>query len=320
MYEELKGKTVLVTGGAGFIGSHLCERLLELGARVVCVDNLSTGKKENLDGIKVLSHGTDVNKDTVDLEEIFKKYKPDYVFHYAAMVGVKNVIERPLEVFNDIQGIKNILELSKEFGVKKIIFSSSSEAYGEPIETPEKEQGPINVKPHDPYALTKLVGECMMYHYYNQYKLPTCSLRFFNVYGPRQESSAYGFVTGVFIRQVLGNKPPTIFGDGSQTRDFVYVKDNIEASIQALLSKETDGETINIGRGQATTILDLAERIIKLSGKDLKPVFLPEREVEIKYRNPDVSKMKKLIGYEPKVSLDEGLKLTFDWYKENVGK
>jgi nucleoside-diphosphate-sugar epimerase len=328
--EELQGKTVLVTGGAGFIGSHLCGRLLELGAKVICVDNLSTGKKENiehlekrfLDKTSLNFIQLDTNTDLEKLREVFEKFKPDYVFHYAAMVGVKRLAEKPLDFFVDRCGIENIFELSKEFKVKKVIYSSSSEVYGEPVNPEDKAGAYINVRNHDPYALTKLFGECMAYHYSKQpdSDLQTCSLRFFNVYGPRQESSDYGFVIGVFIRQVLKGLAPTVFDGGSQTRDFVYVKDNVEAAIHALLAKETNGKTLNIGRGTPTTILDLAERIIKLSGLNLQPAHMTGRGIEIKHRNPDVAEMKELLGYELQTSLDEGLKLTYDWYKENVGK
>jgi UDP-glucose 4-epimerase len=316
--EELQGKTVLVTGGAGFIGSHLCERLLELGAKVICVDDLSTGKEENMPK-NLIFKKIDVNEDTKELREIFENYRPDYVFHYAAMVGVKRLAEKPLDFFVDMEGIKNIFELSKKFGVKKVVYSSSSEVYGEPMNPEDKAGAYINVRNHDPYALTKLFGECLAHHYFKQYDLPTCSLRFFNVYGPRQESSDYGFVIGIFIKQVLVGKNPTVFDGGSQTRDFVYVKDNVLAAIHALLTEKTNGKTLNIGRGTPTTILDLAERIIKLSGKDfLKPDFVAGRGIEIKHRNPDVAEMKELLGYELQTSLDEGLKITYDWYKETV--
>ena len=155
--------------------------------------------------------------------------------------------------------------------------------------------------------------------YYENYGLPACALRLFNVYGPRQNSSPYGFVVGIFMTQILEGKRPTIFGDGHQTRDFIYIKDNVEAAVRALLSPKTDGEIINIGIGRQTTILDLAERIIRLSGKDLKPKFLPQRKIDIRYRCPDVTKMKRLLRFSPQYSLDEGLRLTYEWYKQNVG-
>jgi UDP-glucuronate decarboxylase len=328
MYEELKGKTILVTGGAGFIGSHLCERLLDLGAKVICFDNLSTGRVRNLSFAYDAQKAASTNPNFVfiqgdvnvadDIRQVFLSYPIDYVFHYAAVVGVKRVWEKPFAVFKDIEGFNDVLDLSVMRGVKKVVFSSSSEAYGEPVERFEREDGIHNPGSRNAYALTKLVGENLFLGYYEKYKLPTAVLRFFNVYGPKQESSAYGFVAGVFIKQVLEGKNPTIFGDGKQTRDFVYVDDNIDLAIRALLSDKTNGEVINVGKGKPTAILELAEQIIKLSGKDLRPEFLPARPNDIKYRNPDITKMKRLLDAEPQVNLEEGLKKTFEWYKENV--
>jgi UDP-glucose 4-epimerase len=315
----IKNKKILVTGGAGFIGSHLTERLLQLGAEVIVLDNFSTGKKANLKevwnnkNLKVIKG--DVNDFKV-LKRIFEKNKIDYVFHYAAVLGVKRLEEKPMEILNDIEGIKNSFDLSLKHKIKKIIFASSSEVYGEPLTLPEKEDGIHN--PRDVYALVKLIGENLVQIYYQNHKLPACALRFFNVYGPRQDSTPYGFVIGIFINQVLRGKPPTIFGDGLQTRDFIYIEDNVEAAIKALLTRETNGEIINIGMGRQTTILDLAEKIIRLSGKNLKPKFLPSRKIDIRYRCPDVAKMKKILKFTPRYSLDEGLLKTYEWYKKNL--
>jgi len=317
--KEIKGKRVLVTGGAGFIGSHLSERLLELGAKVVVVDNFSVGKRENLKGfsknkdLKVIK--ADVNN-FKEISSIFSKNKFDYVFHYAAVVGVKRLEERPMDILEDIEGIKNILKLCLKHKIKKLVFSSSSEVYGEPLSLPEREDGVHS--PRDVYALVKLVGENLIQIYYKNHKLPGCALRLFNVYGPRQNSSPYGFVVGIFIKQVLKGKRPTIFGDGLQTRDFIYIKDNVEAAIRTLLNKKTNGEIINIGRGRQATILGLAERVIKISEKKLKPVFLPKRKIDIRYRCPDTQKMKRLLKFIPSYSLDKGLKETYDWYKSNL--
>lgn len=317
---KLSGKTVLVTGGAGFIGSHLCERLLELGAKIICFDNLSTGKMENLSDINnpnfIFVRG-DVNVNE-DIRKVFLEYPIDYVFHYAAVVGVKRVWENPFAVFKDIDGFKNILDLSLMRGVKKVVFSSSSEAYGEPVEEREREDGIHNPGSRDAYALTKLVGENLVLGYFEKYKLAGTALRFFNVYGPRQESSAYGFVVGVFLRQVLQGIKPTIFGDGLATRDFVYASDNVDLAIRALLTDKTNGQVINIGKGKPITILELAQKIIEISGKDLKPEFLPARPNDIKYRCPDVTKMKNLLSAEPQTPLAQGLQKTFEWYQKNA--
>jgi UDP-glucose 4-epimerase len=199
----MKNKKVLVTGGAGFIGSHLCETLLETGNEVVCVDNLSMGSSENIknfgsENFKFVKGDVTVLN---DLKRVFAENDFDFVFHEAAVVGVKRTLENPLSVLSDIEGFKNVLELSKESGVKKLIFSSSSEVYGNPVEIPEREDGHVNAS--FPYATVKLIGEQYCRAYYDIYGLKTTSLRFFNVYGPRQESTPYGFVVGIFIRQAL---------------------------------------------------------------------------------------------------------------------
>jgi len=316
-----EGKTVLVTGGAGFIGSHLCERLIREGSRVVCFDDLSSGKMENIAGLRehdrfVFVQG-DVNK-RADLETVFQAHHIDLVFHGAAVLGVQRVIEDPLAVLRDLDGLRAIFELARAHGIKKLVFASSSEAYGEPVTLPEREEGPLNVNARDPYGLVKLIGENLCHIYWKKYSLPTTALRFFNVYGPRQESSAYGFVVGVFIRQVLAGQPPTIFGDGNQTRNFVYIDDNIEIVTRALASETANGETVNVGSGPQTTIRELAECTIVIAGANMKPVYLSEREIEIRYRSPDITKMQKLFGYVPQVSLDDGLRRTIEWYRVHV--
>jgi UDP-glucose 4-epimerase len=331
MTKRLNGKTILVTGGAGFIGSHLCEELLEQGARVICLDNLFTGKKENIAHLLPEQRFTfikgDANRENV-LKKVFSSQKIDYVFHYAAVLGVKRVTEQPLLVLPDIFGIKNILEQARVHKVKKVVFASSSEAYGNTAELPLREDNDREMISHAHhthlYALVKLMGERIMKLYNDKYRLPTVSLRFFNVFGPRQESSAYGFVVGVFIQQIINNRPPTIFGDGYQTRDFIFVKDNVRLAIKALLTPKTNGEVINIGAGRQTTILDLALKLIQISGKNLKPKFLPARSHEIKYRSPDITKMRRLLGETIPNRLEDNLQLTYEWYlnkkKKNRGK
>jgi len=317
--KNLKNKTVLVTGGAGFIGSALCRKLIGFGVKVICFDNLSTGNIDNIKDCRkrnfIFIKG-DVNN-FKDLKSVFDNHKIDYVFHYAALVGVKRTLIKPLEVLKDLEGIKNILELSRLTKVKKAVYASSSEVYGDPVEFPQREDStPLNTRL--PYALVKTAGEVYFKSYYEVFGLPTTSLRFFNVYGPRQDATPYGFVVAIFIKQALSNKNLTVFGDGSQTRDFTFIEDNLNASLQALRCRESDGQSINIGTGKETTILSLAKKIIKISGKPLKPVFLSARKVgDMRGRRPDISKMKNILKYKPKYSLDKGLRLTYLWYKRN---
>ena len=306
----------LVTGGAGFIGSHLCEYLVKRGGEVVCFDNLSTGRRENIEHLR--GKFTFIEGDTnnfAELEKVFKENKFDGIFHYAAVVGVKRTLEKSLDVLNDIDGTRNVLKLALTHGKPKVVFASSSEVYGEPVEIPEVEDGHIN--PHLSYAVVKLYSENLMEAYWKEYKLSTCSLRFFNVYGPRQESSDYGFVVGIFIKRVLEGKPPVIFGDGMQTRDFVYIDDNVDASVKAFESNNTNGEVINIGTGKPTTILDLAEEIVFLCGQEgkLKPEFAPRRD-DVRHRFPDISKMRRLLNHRGKIPLREGLKKTIEHYSK----
>ena len=296
------------------MGSHLCERLVKDGHQVICFDNLSAGQLANIKDFQ--SQLTFVQGDannSADLEPIFKDNKLDAVFHYAAVVGVRRTAENPIEVLNDIKGVRNIFELALQYGQPKIVYASSSEVYGEPVEIPEKEDGHIN--PKIPYAVVKLYGEKMSESYWQKYQLPAVALRFFNVYGPRQESSDYGFVMGIFIKKVLNNESPIIFGDGSQTRDFVFVDDNIEASLLAWQSEKANGQIINIGTGKPTTILDLAEAVIEATGKagQLAIEFQPARD-DIKHRFPDINKMQRLLNFRPGVSLKDGLRKTISYY------
>ncbi len=310
-------KTFLVTGGAGFIGSHLCEFLAKRGDKVVCFDNLSTGKFENVTEARenIAFVKGDVNK-REDLEKVFSQYKFDGIFHYAAIVGVKRTMEMPVEVLSDIDGIRAILELALTHGKPKVVFASSSEVYGEPVEIPEAESGHAN--PKIPYAVAKLYGEKLIEAYWEKHKLPGCALRFFNVYGPRQDSSGYGFVAGIFIKNVLEGKSPVIFGDGGQTRDFVYIDDNIKASFLAFKSPKTNGEVINIGTGRPTTLFDLAEEVISQCGKRgvIRPEFAEKRD-DIRHRFPDIRKMRELLDFRPEVSLRSGLKKVLALYREN---
>ena len=316
----LENKKFVITGGAGFLGSHMCDLLLAKGAKVICVDNLSNGKLANISHLKNNKKFKFYKKDVNNLNyihAIFKKEKPDYVMHYAAMVGVKRTSENPLEVFKDIEGIKNIAELSKQHKVKKILFTSSSEVYGEPIKLPIAEDDTFNSK--WPYGLVKILGEQYFLAYDKKYGIPITIVRFFNVYGPRQDFGDSGFVVSVFLKRVLEKRPLEIFGTGEQTRDFVYVDDNVRLTLGAFLNNKVDGRPMNIGSGNSISIKDLAREIKKIIPQT-KIIYKPvRRKGEIKYRTPDVSFMKKILKDNPKIKLKDGICKTLEYFKNGEG-
>ncbi len=315
----LENKKFIVTGGAGFLGSHMCDLLLRRGARVVSVDDLSNGKLANIKHLKgekrFKFYKINVNK-LSEIQKVFSKEKPNYVMHYAAIVGVKRTSENPLEVFKDIEGVKNIAELSKQYKIKKILFTSSSEVYGEPVKLPIAEDDTFNSK--WPYGLVKILGEQYFLAYYKKYGIPVTIVRFFNVYGPRQDFGNSGFVVSVFLKRALGKKPLEIFGTGEQTRDFVYVEDNVRLSLEAFLNDKVNGRPMNIGSGKSISILELAEKIKKLAPGIEVVLKSPRRRGEIKYRTPDVSFMKKMLKDEPKIKIEEGIHKTLEFLKQAV--
>lgn len=287
---------ILITGGAGFVASAMAEKLAaDANNFIVIVDNLLTGdiqripQKENVRFIKA-----DVNR-LEDISGVFYAFSFKYVFHYAAVVGVKRTIDNPVMVLDDITGIKNILSLCKNTGVKRVFFSSSSEVYGEPVEMPQNEHTtPLNSRL--PYAIVKNVGEAFLKSYKKEYDLDYTIFRFFNTYGPKQSKD---FVISKFISKALKGEDITIFGDGSQTRTFCFVDDNIQACYNAFKNNEVLNDVINIGNDNEMTVLDLAKKIIQLSGSSSKIVHLPPlEEGDMSRRNPDISKMKKLLGRE----------------------
>ncbi|MAY84166.1 MAG: epimerase [Flavobacteriales bacterium] len=296
---------VLVTGGAGFIGSSLVNRLCESGKYfVVVVDNLLTGDLKRLNKNKNLKFiHADVNK-LNDISTIFFSHHFDYVFHYAAVVGVNRTLNNPVLVLEDISGMRNILDLSKNTGVKRVFFSSSSEVYGEPVELPQNEDTtPLNSRL--PYAIVKNVGEAFLKSYKQEFDLDYTIFRFFNTYGPLQSKD---FVVSKFISAALKNEDFTIYGDGKQSRTFCYVDDNINACIKAFEEDKYINEVINIGSDKEFKVVELAEMIKEVSGSESKIVHLPAlEEGDMSRRLPDTSKMKELIGYEP-IGLKEGLK------------
>lgn len=302
-------RKILITGGAGFIGSSLAYKLAEdKGNVITIVDNLLTGdvnRIPKLDNVKFIKG--DVNDNQV-ISSIFYGNSFDYVFHYAAVVGVKRTIENPIMVLDDLKGLRNVLDLCKNTSVKRILFSSSSEVYGEPVELPQHEYTtPLNSRL--PYAIVKNVGEAFLKSYKQEYDLDYTIFRFFNTYGPLQSKD---FVVSKFIAAALKNEEITIYGDGSQTRTFCFVDDNIQACVNAFTKDEVMNDVVNIGSDKILTVLELAEMIIKVSDSKSKIVHLPAlEEGDMTRRQPDTGKMLQLLGKEP-FSLEEGLKKVID--------
>lgn len=307
--------SILITGGAGFIPSCLAEKLAENPENeLVLIDNFVTGFKEKIPHSKhhnIRFIKADVN-DFADISSIFASFRFDYVFHYAALVGVLRTLDNPVKVLADIQGIKNVLTLCKNTGVKRIYFSSSSEVYGEPVEFPQNEHTtPLNSRL--PYAIVKNVGEAYLKSFKQEYDLDYTIFRFFNTYGPKQSKD---FVVSKFIFAALKGNNITIYGDGSQTRTFCYIDDNIEATTNAFYQNKFINDVVNIGGEDEVPILELAQTIIKLTKSDSKIVHLPAlEEGDMTRRKPDITKMKELLGSKPKISLEDGLKRVIDNHK-----
>jgi UDP-glucose 4-epimerase len=296
----------LVTGGCGFIGSHLSERLLKMGHEVVILDNLSCGRLENIQSFSDHPNLVVVNENIVERESIAPSFDGvDWVFHLAGIADIVPSIEQPDAYFqNNVVGTLNILQCAKEASVKKIVYAASSSSYGIPDQYPTPENSPI--QPQYPYALTKYMGEELTMHWSQVYGLPAISLRLFNVYGPRSRTTgAYGAVFGVFLAQKLNNKPFTVVGDGKQTRDFTYVTDVAEAFIEAAASN-VSGEAMNIGSGHHYSV----NRLVELLGGEV--VYIPKRPGEPDCTFADTGKITTMLGWKPQVSFEDGVKNMLD--------
>lgn len=314
---DLKGKRILVTGGAGFIGSNIVERLLKLEAKVIVFDNLSTGRKENLKDFFNQPNFEFIKGDLRDIKETEKVVKKaDYILHQAAIPSVQRSIENPKSTFeSNALGTLNLLIAAKRYKVKKIVYASSSSIYG-PGSVPKKESMPPN--PISPYALSKFAGEKLCQIFSKVYGLSTICLRYFNVFGPRQNPrSEYSAVIPKFIFAFLNKKRPVIYGDGFQSRDFTFVENVIDANLKALDCKFEKGEVFNIAFGKQTNLLELLNILNKIFKRKVKPLFEKERAGDIKHSFANISKAKRLLNYNPKVSLEEGLKKTIDWFIKN---
>jgi nucleoside-diphosphate-sugar epimerase len=308
------GARVLVTGGAGFIGSHIVEALTVLGAKVVVVDNLVGGTRDNVESFKPeFVEGSIL--DTALIARCAKGCK--YVFHLAALGSVPHSVERPVPYHEaDATGCVSVLEAARSAGVSRVIYSASSSAYGDSQVLPKIETMPT--APRSPYAAAKLAGEGYMMAYSASYGLDTASLRYFNIFGPRQNAnSAYAAVIAAFAKAILGGKPPTIFGDGEQSRDFTYVHNAVHANLLAARSANpVHGTVMNVACGVRINLNELAPMMCEMLGHpEFKAVYAPERAGDVKHSQADLSLTRKTIGYEPIVDFRSGLKDTLDWYR-----
>jgi len=309
----------LVTGGAGFIGSNLCEAILNKGCKVRCLDDLSTGKQKNVDIFKDNPNYEFILGDIKDFEVCIRACEGvDYVLHQAAWGSVPRSIEMPLfYCANNITGMLNMLEAARIAGVKKFVYASSSSVYGDEEQLPKREGVEGNLL--SPYALTKRCDEEWAKQYTMHYGLDTYGLRYFNVFGRRQDpDGAYAAVIPKFIRQLLQGEIPVIHGDGKQSRDFTYIENVIEANLKACkANKSAAGQAYNIAYGEREYLIDIYYGLTKALGVNIEPEFGPDRLGDIKHSNADISKAKEMLGYEPEWNFKKGIEAAIEWYKEN---
>jgi len=324
MSSPKKYQKILVTGGAGFIGSHIVDKLTEKGFEVTVFDNLDTGHIENIASHRGKKGFHFIKGDIRDLDLIKKTLKDvDVVFHEAALASVTLSVQNPIAT-NDVNvtGTLNLLKVSADLGVKRFIYASSAAVYGD-TPSPKKRED-MSSNPTSPYGISKLAAENYVKTYYKVYGLETVSLRYFNVYGPRQRfdiNCAYGGAITIFINRLLKNMPPVIYGDGEQTRDFIYIKDIIKANMLALNSTDAAGQVFNIGTGTNISVNQVA-KVLKdaLNKKRLKNVYSPPRAAEVKHGYADISKAKEILGYNPSFSIQSGLPELVNWYLKSITK
>ena len=319
-YKHLKfpaDSKFLVTGGAGFIGSNLCEAILDLGYKVRCLDDLSTGKQANVDMFLDNSNYEFIKGDIKDFDICVKACEGvDYVLNQAAWGSVPRSLEMPLfYCMNNINGTLNMMEAARQQGVKKFVYASSSSVYGDEPNLPKKEGREGNLL--SPYALTKRCDEEWAKLYTKYYGLDTYGMRYFNVFGRRQDPhGAYAAVIPKFIKMLLNGETPTINGDGKQSRDFTYIENVIEANLKSCLApSESAGQAYNIAYGGREYLIDIYYSLTSALGIDIKPNFGPDRKGDIKHSNAEISKAKRLLGYDPEYDFDRGLQEAIDWYK-----
>jgi len=306
----------LVTGGAGFIGSNIVSELLKQGQQVVVLDNFATGKRENILPLMKNENLTMIEGDLRSFHIVRSAVKGvDYILHQGALPSVPRSINDPI-TSNDVNilGMLNILEAAKEFGVKRVITASSSSIYGNSETLPKVESMPVN--PLSPYALTKYAQERYCQIFSQIYGLETVALRYFNVFGPNQDpTSQYSAVIPKFIKLIMADKEPVIYGDGSQSRDFTFVENNVWANIQACTAPKAAGEVINIACGERYTLIDLVNMINEILGKNIEPKFEKDRAGDVKHSLAGIDKAKEVLGYEVRVDFREGLRRTVEYFR-----
>jgi len=311
-------RTVVVTGGAGFIGSHLVEALVKRGDNVRVLDNLSTGRIENLAALE--GQFEFVVGDLRYLDTVVEVITgADAVLHQGALPSVPRSVKEPLisDAVNS-GGTLNVLEAARRADVGRVVFASSSSVYGDSLELPKHEE--MNPNPKSPYAVSKLSGEYYCRVFMHNYALETVPLRYFNVFGPRQDpTSQYSGVIAKFSMQALAGEPYPVYGDGQQARDFTYIDDVVKANLTALEAEGAPGPPMNVARGDRITLLELIAVLNRLVGKNLEPEFLPEREGDVRESQAAVERARERMGYEATVPFDEGMRQTLEWYRRAAG-
>lgn len=306
---------ILITGGAGFIGSHLADFLVAGGDEVIVLDNLSTGKRENIGLLKVRLIEGDI-RDFKCVSEAVKGV--DTVFHLAALCSVSRSIADPRTTHEvNATGTLNVLEASRKAGVRRVLLASSSSVYGDSEISPKHEE--LKTAPLSPYAVSKLIGEIYCQMYWKTFGLETVALRYFNVFGPRQDpESEYAAVIPKFLQAMLNDDQPCIYGDGTQTRDFTYVKNVVRANVAAAISPSAAGQIMNIACGDRWSLLQLLDRLEQLLGHDANPLFLPRRLGDVWHSQASIERAAELIGFSPEEDFDEGLRKTVAWFIQSM--
>ncbi|MBI3599981.1 MAG: SDR family oxidoreductase [Nitrospinae bacterium] len=307
----------LITGGAGFIGSNIAKRLVKEGESVRIIDNFSTGKRENIGDIS--GKVEIVDGDIRDIDTVSKAVRDmDFIIHQAALPSVPRSVKDPLTSNSvNVTGTLNLLNAAKEAKIKRFVYASSSSVYGDTPVLPKREDMPPN--PQSPYAVTKLTGEYYCSVFYRVYRLPTVSLRYFNVFGPNQDpQSQYAAVIPRFITAILSQKSPIVFGDGEQSRDFTFIENVVEANLLSCKNDNASGKIFNIACGNRYTINTLLNELYSLSGKKVEPVYSEPRSGDIRHSHAEISRARDIIGYKPGVDFRDGLKRTVEWFKRET--